>query len=258
MSQTDKAEVESSLVEHAKVLLSQLETGNSADAMQTIASLHQQRDQFLFDEIGKLTRSLHSAIQNFAIDAEVGQQDASEMSRMGDASDRLNYVINRTEEAANKTMDVVEDIMPLSSSLGGDAKELHDEWQRFMRKEIKPEEFRELTKKIDGFLSTTVEKTASISGHLTTVLLAQDYQDLTGQVIKRVINLVQEVEDNLVELVKMAGTVDYLTGTEHSLPEKKEEVDALVGEGPIINPEKRDDVLTGQDDVDDLLSSLGF
>ena len=257
MSQTDKAEVESALVEHAKELLSQLETGNSLDAMQTIANLHQQRDQFLFDEIGKLTRSLHSAIQNFAIDAEVGQMDASEMSRMGDASDRLNYVIERTEEAANKTMDVVEEIMPISSGLSDEANTLHGEWARFMKKEMKPDEFRELTKKIDVFLTNTAERASGINSHLTTVLLAQDYQDLTGQVIKRVINLVQEVEDNLVSLVKMAGTVDHLTGTEHSLP-KKEEVDALVGEGPIINPEQRDDVVTGQDDVDDLLSSLGF
>ncbi len=257
MSQADKTGVENSLVLHAKELLSQLETGNSIDAMQTIANLHQQRDQFLFDEVGKLTRSLHSAIQNFAIDAEVGQQDASEMSRMGDASDRLNYVIERTEQAANKTMDVVEEIMPISSAIGDDANSLKEDWGRFMRKDMKPAEFRDLTKKIDNFLTMTADKSSGISGHLTTILLAQDYQDLTGQVIKRVIGLVQEVEDNLVELVKMAGTVDYLTGTQHELPEK-EEVDMTAGEGPIINPEERDDVVSGQDDVDDLLSSLGF
>jgi len=242
-------------LEQAKSLVEFLETDQQEKADELIAEIQNPINSELFAEIGKLTRQLHDSLTNFNIDSRLSDLATSEIP---DAKERLNYVITRTEEAANKTMDVVEDIMPLSSSLGGDAKELHDEWQRFMRKEIKPEEFRELTKKIDGFLSTTVEKTASISGHLTTVLLAQDYQDLTGQVIKRVINLVQEVEDNLVELVKMAGTVDYLTGTEHSLPEKKEEVDALVGEGPIINPEKRDDVLTGQDDVDDLLSSLGF
>jgi len=258
MSQSDKAGVDNALVTQTKELLSQLETGNSIDAMQSIASLHQQRDQYLFDEVGKLTRSLHSAIQNFAIDAEVGQQDASEMSRMGDASDRLHYVIERTEQAANKTMDMVEEIMPVSSEIGAGASELKDEWARFMRKEMKPEEFRELTKKVDVFLSSTAEKSSVVGGHLSSILLAQDFQDLTGQVIKRVISLVKEVEDNLVDLVKMAGTVDYLTGTQHNLPTQDKVEDALVGEGPIINPEQRDDVVSGQDDVDDLLSSLGF
>ena len=81
--------------------------------------------------------------------------------------------------------------------------------------------------------------------------MAQDYQDLTGQVIRKVITLVQDVEENLVELVKMFGRVDEYNQAQQQ-PKKTTGV-----EGPVVDKD-REDVLTNQDDVDDLLSSLGF
>ena len=249
------------MVEQAKELISQLESGNSVDAMQIISSLHFQRDQFLYQEVGKLTRSLHTAIRNFAIDA-LDASSAKEMSRMADASDRLNYVIEKTENAANKTMDLVEDTIPLSSDLGDQARSLKSEWTKLMNKQMKPEEFRELTKQMDSFLDFAAGETSKIDQNLSNILLAQDFQDLTGQVIKRVITLVQDVESNLVDLVRMAGTVDHLAGITHEeetkLTAEDEREQAIGPEGPVINPESRDDVVTSQDDVDDLLSSLGF
>ena len=82
-------------MEYAKTLVEQLESGDAKEAMQTIASLHQQRDHILFQEVGKLTRSLHESIKNFAIDAG-NSRVQEEMSRMQDASERLNYVIDKT------------------------------------------------------------------------------------------------------------------------------------------------------------------
>ncbi|MCG8317540.1 MAG: protein phosphatase CheZ [Pseudomonadales bacterium] len=260
MSTSDNKRVDNAMVEQAKELLSQLEKGNSVDAMQTISSLHFQRDQFLYQEVGKLTRSLHTAIRNFAIDA-LDDNGANEASRMADASDRLNYVIEKTENAANKTMDLVEDTIPLSSDLGDQARSLKAEWTKLMNKQMKPEEFRELTKQMDSFLDFAAGETSKIDQNLSNILLAQDFQDLTGQVIKRVITLVQDVESNLVELVRMAGTVDHLAGIQHEAEPttaESEEEDRIGPEGPVINADKRDDVVTSQDDVDDLLSSLGF
>lgn len=249
------------LVEYAKTLLTQLESGDSMEAMNTIANLHQARDQHLFREVGKLTRSLHESIKNFAIDtSQVGDAVNDEMSRMRDASERLNYVITKTEQAANKTMDMVESTIPLSNELGNRARELKPEWQRLMRKEIKPDEFRRLTREVEQFLDLAGKETTKIDSNLSDIMLAQDFQDLTGQVIRRVIQLVHEVEDNLVNLVKMAGTIDQITGMKHELPEKAEVSDQpnIGPEGPIVNPEKRVDVVSGQDEVDALLSSLGF
>ena len=255
---TEQAQ-QDSLVEYAKTLVTQLESGDSKEAMQTIANLNNQRDKVLFQEVGKLTRSLHESIKNFQIDTS-NTTMREEMSRMQDASDRLNYVIEKTEVAANKTMDMVESTMPVSSHLGNTARELKTDWDRFLRREMKAEEFRELSKKMASFLGCISEDTRKIDANLSEIMLAQDFQDLTGQVIKRVIQLVQEVEDNLVKLVSMAGAIDQITGVKHELPEieKLPESSDIGPEGPIINAETRDDVVSGQDDVDALLSSLGF
>lgn len=260
MKMTEQAQKEP-LVEYAKTLLAQLESGASVEAMQTIANLHQARDQFLFTEVGKLTRSLHESIKNFSIDtSRAGLAVNDELSRMQDASQRLNYVIEKTEQAANKTMDMVEATIPVSSQLGSRARELKPEWERLMRREMKPEEFRLLSREMGLFLDFAAQETARIDGNLSGILLAQDFQDLTGQVIKRVIQLVQEVEESLVHLVKMASAIDQIAGVRHDIPEKTgDATQPNIGpEGPIINPEQRTDVVSGQDDVDALLSSLGF
>lgn len=200
---------------------------------------------------------MHDSIKNFSIDASDNTMQ-EEMSRMQDASQRLSYVIEKTEQSANKTMDMVESTLPVSADLGERARDLKSEWDRLMRKEMTPDEFRHLTKKIDSFLMFATDETSTINANLSTILLAQDFQDLTGQVIKRVIQLVQEVEDNLVNLVSMAGVVDQMTGVKHALPELPDEKDPIGAEGPIVDSNQRDDVVDGQDDVDALLSSLGF
>ncbi len=147
-------------------------------------------------------------------------------------------------------------------SLTDDARELHADWQRFMRREVAATEFRDLVQRVDRFLARSAEDSHTVAGYLNDILLAQDYQDLTGQVIKRVTSLVTEVESNLLKLVLMASQVDRFAGIEHDRNQLKAESDQSKhptrGEGPQIHADKREDVVSGQDDVDDLLSSLGF
>ncbi|WP_136334079.1 protein phosphatase CheZ, partial [Pseudomonas aeruginosa] len=213
----------------------------------------------LYQEVGKLTRELHNAIVDFQIDPH--SPHAQEMSQIADATDRLSYVVEMTEKAANRTMDLVEQSAPLVNQLGDDSRELHQEWQRFMRREIDADGFRELAKRIEQFLVRSGENAGQLSSQLNDILLAQDYQDLTGQVIKRVTKLVTEVESNLVKLVWMAGQVDRYAGIEHDHVSMRHQAAlerSAKGEGPQVAAEKREDVVSGQDDVDDLLSSLGF
>lgn len=251
---------ESTLKKHAQELVSSLEKGRFGDAVQLIHELNQTRDRGLYQEVGKLTRELHSAIVNFQIDPHMPQ--AEEVSQITDATERLSYVVRLTEGAANRTMDLVEQSTPLMNGLSSDAKELSKEWGRFMRREIGAEEFRELARKVDGFLSRSEKETTLVAAHLNDILLAQDYQDLTGQVIKRVTQLVTEVESNLLKLVLMASQVDRFAGIQHDedaiRAENDPEKHLSQGEGPQIHADKREDVVSGQDDVDDLLSSLGF
>jgi len=153
------------------------------------------------------------------------------LSEMADATDRLNYVINLTQNAANRTMDKVEECLPIASELGKEAVLLRNEWERLIRREMKPQEFRDLYRRIDTFLVETERQAGVLSGNFSEITLAQDYQDLTGQVVKKVITLVHEVEDSHKQ----------------------------IPEGPVVNAEKRGvDIVSGQDEVDDLLSSLGF
>ncbi|WP_166364134.1 protein phosphatase CheZ [Pseudomonas akapageensis] len=251
---------ESTLKKHATELVSSLEKGKFGEAVQLIHELNQTRDRGLYQEVGKLTRELHSAIVSFQIDPHMPQ--AEEVSQITDATERLSYVVRLTEGAANRTMDLVEKSTPVLNELSDEAKSLSADWQRFMRKEVAVAEFRELAQRVDGFLTRSEQGTRAVAENLQDILLAQDYQDLTGQVIKRVTQLVTEVESNLLKLVLMASQVDRFAGIEHDREqlraEKDQEKHPTRGEGPQIHADKREDVVSGQDDVDDLLSSLGF
>jgi chemotaxis protein CheZ len=149
--------------------------------------------------------------------------------------------------------------MPRASAMRDEAAELRDEWQRLRRREMKPAEFRALHARIDTFFVSLNADASATYDNLSEILLAQDFQDLTGQVIQKVTALVKEVEEHLLSLVVMASHVDQITGTVHETPvDDREPESAEQGVGPQIKASEREDVVSGQDDVDDLLSSLGF
>lgn len=244
------------LKDKTEALKSSVDNGDFISALDQIRDLDMMRDKSLYREVGRLTRSLHEAIQNFHIDAHNAEQQ-EELSKMADASDRLSYVVKMTNQAANRTLDLVEESMPLASGLREQARVLGDEWKRFRRREMEPHEFRDLCRRLETFLEQVEGESGQVSAHLSEILLAQDFQDLTGQVIQKVTTLVREVEENLVKLVVMASNVDRITGITHDIAPEPEEQQLSAGEGPQIDTE-REDVVSSQDDVDDLLSSLGF
>ena len=240
----------------AEDLLAKIDGGDLGKIVGVVNNINGVRDRTLYDEIGKLTRGLHNAIKDIKTGDEL-----SEESGMGQASDKLAYVIEMTDKAANRTMDLAEEGMPLNAENLEGAIELQEQWKKFLRKELKPNEFRELSKKIDAYFSQTQINSKKISTQLSNILMAQDFQDLTGQVIQRVTKLVSEVEARLVDLVAMAGEVDRITGISHGEPHKNEPLQEddkkIIAEGPQIDT-SLEGVVGGQDDVDDLLSSLGF
>jgi chemotaxis protein CheZ len=225
-------------------LLDCLEKGNKAGAVEVIDELTSIRETDLYKEMGKLTRELHDAIANFGIDDKMAIMAEQQIP---DARERLNYVIAKTDEAANKTLEAVEESIPICERLNEQALELHGTWQKFVNRELSADEFRQLSKDINDFFVDTYS-IATIKGHLTEVLMAQEYQDLTGQIIKKVINLVGEVENNLVNLIKLTGSADL----------QNREGSASSLDGPPVPGLAHKDTVSGQDEVDDLLSSLGF
>jgi len=237
-------------IEQARSLVEFLETDQQEKADALVAEIQNPINSELFAEIGKLTRQLHDSLTNFQLDSRLNDLATADIP---DAKERLNYVITRTEEAANKTMDAVESIFPVIDNIASQISAVNPSWAKLMNNEIDLKEFKSLCVDIDTLLVTTGKETSHMHSLMTDVLMAQDFQDLTGQVIRKVIDLVHEVEESLINMLTAFGiSADSIRG------ETAPKVGENLVEGPIVNTEDRDDVVEDQDDVDDLLSSLGF
>ena len=181
-------------LEQARQLVAFLENGEQDKANQLILETASQEQSQLFAEVGKLTRQLHEALKSFELDTRLTDITTDAIP---DAKKRLNYVMEMTENAANKTMDAVEASLPLAQELADEISDIKPTWDRLMNREIELGEFKSLCHSIDKFMNSSHHKTDELQMLMTNVLMAQDYQDLTGQVIRRVIELVREVEESL-------------------------------------------------------------
>lgn len=235
----------------ARQLVSELEAGNEAEAKRLIDDLAGVREAEMFQELGRLTRELHDALTNFKIDARIA--DLAEQD-IPDAQERLNYVITMTEQAADRVLTAVEDSLPAVEQLQERTRELREQWERFRQRQLSVDEFRMLSKEFDDFFPYVEEGAQKFQSNLSEVLMAQDFQDLTGQIIRRVITLVTDVEESLVHLIRISGK-----GAEaQRVAARADVVGATEAVGPAVPGVDEKDVLKGQDDVDELLSSLGF
>lgn len=251
------------LRERTQALLNSLEGNDMASATELIRQINLARDETLYLEVGRLTRALHNALRDFHLDIGLhgNAQVEHELSEMADARSRLNYVIRMTEDAANQTMDKVDEAAPLIQSMVEESTSLHEDWQQFLATQDSiPAHQAELFARIDTHLQQVARDGQGIHTRLTDILMAQGYQDLSGQVIKRVIELVSDVEQSLVRLVKLAANVEVVAGIQTPVRHvaQLDEKQKIRAEGPQVNPTAGKDIVAGQDDVDELLSSLGF
>lgn len=238
-------------LEQAQHLVELLELGEVEQANSLISgALSDPSKSQLFEQVGLLTRQLHDSLVDFQNDNRLSELANSEIP---DAKDRLTYVIEMTDKAANRTMDAVDESLPLANRLNDNIQQVLPGWNSLMNREIELDQFKALCHKLDKILKDSEQDADKLKQLLTEILMAQDFQDLTGQMIRRVITLVQEVEVKLVKMLTMFGEIDHKPKQGHA-----PRVTGIEAEGPIMNAEARDDVVSGQDDVDDLLSSLGF
>lgn len=228
----------------ARELVTQLEAGNQVKAEALISELADSRESELFQEVGRLTRELHEAINSFLLTAEMSTIAHIDIP---DASERLNYVITMTEKSANDSLSAVEAGLPLADKLMSQAKEITRQLDSAGIVASDVEGLTVLSDDLRVFLGLVETNSGKLHKKLSEIMVAQGFQDLTGQIIRRVIGLVQEVEERLVQLVRISGVKP---------PVKAEEKGKL--EGPVIPGLDQGDVMESQDDVDDLLSSLGF
>jgi chemotaxis protein CheZ len=240
------------LLEQARALVKVLEADTCSDAELEISldGIMALRENSLFHELGKMTREIHEAIMHFRMDSHMAELAETDIP---DAKERLEYVITMTENAANTVLTVVEKSTPLAEKLSGQAKHLSEQWSRFRSRKLKVDELRAMGHEVESFFSESETMMNELLSGFNEVLMSQGFQDLTGQIIRRVIKLVDDIETNLVELIKIQG--EHFVRDDKKV--KKQEGETFL-EGPQVPGQVSDDVMNGQDDVDDLLASLGF
>lgn len=235
-------------LDQAHELVKHLEAGNQTEVDRIVGEMSNLKENCLYQEIGKLTRELHEKLNSFIDDTRIRSIMHDDIP---DARERLSYVMKVTEESAHSTITAVEHGMPIVSELGDKATEIKDQWRDFMSHRKGVDVFREMTTDLDDYLQQVVDETNSIYKDLNEVLMAQSYQDITGQVIQRVINLVQTLEQSLVGIIQTTSQgMDVET-------KKPADTDSS-GHGPVVPGVTGGEVMNSQDDVDDLLSTLGF
>ncbi len=240
-------------LQQARELVQLLEMGEQDAANELVQGLAVPGSSELFAEVGKLTRQLHDSLKSFQVDPSISNLLEEDIP---DAKRRLSHVIDMTEQAANQTMDAVETCLPIADKLSSSLNAILPEWQKLMTRNLKLGEFKALCHSLNGFLHESTANVDALQGSMTEVLMAQGFQDLTGQILRRVIELVREVEDSLIGLLTAFGHVTVAADARPAVVRKPKA--GHEAEGPIIDAGSRNDVVQGQDDVDDLLSSLGF
>lgn len=234
----------------AEEMVRAMQEGNDRQAGELLQYISSARESGLYNEVGKMARGLHDALNTFCSETRIDELAEDEIP---DARSRLRHVITLTQKSADRSLTAVENTLPRCDDLSGKISELGKAWQNFKRREMSVEQFRELSIKLETFFSEAEQETSAIRDGLNEIMMAQDFQDLTGQIITRVIELVEEVEGNLVELVRLTGVRKATASTNEN-----DRAEAIKAEGPHVPGLGDNKVVNGQDDVDDLLSSLGF
>lgn len=224
-----------------------LAAGDEDRFIAELDALVQRREHSLFGELRKLTTNLQSALERFSVDSRLVDLAEKEVP---DARHRLDHVLKLTDEAAHRTMDLVEESFPLAERTAKQADSIVGMWRRFRARSIAVDEFRVMLQQMDAFLESARTDMDKVRGNLGEVLLAQGYQDISGQIIRGVMKLVGELEVALADLVRLSRTG---TTTVKAVSEER-----CTGFGPAIPGVDNGPAVSGQQDVDALLSGLGM
>ena len=248
--------VDDEILAAAKSLVAHIEASDERSAQQAFAEIGQMMNVVMYQEVGRLTRTVHESLKAFMADDRL--KDLAE-SEIPNAAERLRYVMRMTEQAANRTLSSVEDSLPLAEQLGQRATQMTEYWERSTERELSIDQCRTLSGDLNDFFATVKYQSDSLYQNLSDVQVTQGFQDLTGQIIWRVITLVTDVEEKLVDLMKVAGEqIEQLEqGTNAPSSERNTATD-IEAHGPAVPGVDKGSYVNGQDDVDELLSSLGF
>ena len=195
----------------------------------------------LFDRLGHIVRQLHDSLRELGYDRSLSDI-ATEVT---DATDRLEYIATLTEQAANKVLNSIDEAMPVQDQLIAKARDVDARWAALFDGKLGVDEFKALAHDSRAFAGVVADTGEAEKARLMQIMMAQDFQDITGQIIKKVVNITQKLERELAQLLVDTAPL------QHKGRDKDKVVDLLAG--PAVPASAM-----AQTDVDDLLADLGF
>jgi chemotaxis protein CheZ len=197
----------------------------------------------MFNRIGHMARKLHDSLRELGYDKTLEET----ARQIPDAQERLQYIAKMTEQAASRVLNATDIAKPALDDMNARVKALGQRWEKMFANQLSVDEFKALAADSRTFFAVVPTQIGVANAQLTEIVMAQDFQDLTGQVIKKVVEMVQGIEAQLLQVL-----------IEVMPEEKKAAAPEGLMNGPVINAVGRADVVTSQAQVDDLLESLGF
>ena len=190
----------------------------------------------VFQQLGTITRQLHDTLHQLGVLPML----ESAADGIPDARSRLTYIATKTAAAADKVLTSVDQAKAEHAAIA--------QQTRLLAQALGADPVKAVSNgSVLYFVNDVEARTRRIDGHLTDIMMAQDFHDLTGQVVAKVLSLANDLEASLIKLLVQVVPAD-----------QRGKIELAVLHGPIVNPEGRTDVVSNQGEVDDLLASLGF
>jgi chemotaxis protein CheZ len=211
---------------------------------------HTDETKGMYERLGGIVRLLHDSLRELGYDKALTEAS----SQITDAQDRLEYVATLTEQAANKVLNTLDEGMPAQDTLSKQAKDMEGRWADLFAGKLSIEQFKALAGDSRGFAQAVSEATEAEKARLLEIMMAQDFQDITGQLIKKVVKITQTVENDLAQLLRDSAPAEIKEKLAQKQAAAQEpENPAELMQGPSVPTAALD-----QDSVDDLLADLGF
>lgn len=221
------------------------EAPQAAQAEAAEAGEEIQGDKAMFERLGSIVRLLHDSLRELGYDRALTEA----ATQINDAQDRLEYVASLTEQAANKVLNTLDEGMPAQDELSVKARDMQQRWEDLFAGKLSIEQFKALAGDSRQFAQLVGDATDKEKARLLDIMMAQDFQDITGQLIKKVVNITKTVEQELAQLLRDNAPAEM----REKLAQKEKAVPPPLMQGPSVP-----DVALDQDNVDDLLAELGF
>jgi chemotaxis protein CheZ len=203
----------------------------------------------MYERLGGIVRLLHDSLRELGYDKALTEAS----SQIVDAQDRLEYVASLTEQAANKVLNTLDEGMPAQDLLSKQAKDMENRWADLFAGKLSIDQFKTLAGDSRQFSQLVSEATEAEKARLLEIMMAQDFQDITGQLIKKVVVITKTVENELAQLLRDSAPAEVKEKLAQKQAAQEQEQPVQLMSGPSVPSAALD-----QDSVDDLLADLGF